>query len=569
MVINSEGLFGQFCPPTADVRPTPQVTVLRSYQVECVEAVLNAIATRRSVIFTSATGTGKTTIFCRIAEIALERNPGKKVLILAHRKELIEQAAERIRRVTGVHPEIEMAQHWASSVGRVVVSSIQTQISGMGGKGRMSRFDPKDFCLVVMDEAHRSVSVSWMEVQRYYLDGNPELKCVLCTATPDRGDGRALAQVAEYCAYRYPLTMAIDDGWLCGPRWKPIDVAELDYSNVQTSGGDLNQKQVGEILERDSMVVRMTGPILQQCAGKQTLVFAASVKQSIQMADAINAVQPASAIVVHGETANDQRKQAFADFAARRRQYLLNVGIVTEGTDLPGVEVVALCRPTKSRGLYEQMIGRGVRPLIGDVLSRIADSAERRAAIAASPKPFFTVIDFEGNAGRHSLVSLPDVLAGDMTPPQKARLKAKAKANLKAGDQATDVREAITQLAIDDERNLTAERRAVITAHVGRVSKAANPWELYGLTPPKLDERYRNIPKRVPQKIVLALVERGIDCAKMRDVDVWKAWRKLGDKPTLEQVKHLARLGYDPQEAASFSRDRVEDILRNQSVFLS
>lgn len=89
------------------------------------------------------------------------------------------------------------------------------------------------------------------------------------------------------------------------------------------------------------------------------------------------------------------------------------------------------------------------------------------------------------------------------------------------------------------------------------------------MTPPKADDRYRYTPKRVPMKIVNALAERGVDCADMRDVDVWKAWRKLGDRPTLEQVKHLAVLGHDPAESVKYSKDRVNEILGEYWEYIS
>lgn len=552
-----------------EAKPDPHhAHMLRDYQHAIVKSVIESCTWHRSVLFTSATGTGKTVCFVKIIDEFLRLNPTKKALVLAHRRELISQAADRIYRDTGIMPEVEMASDWAMGFGRVVVSSVQTQVSGMAGEGRMTRFDPKDFAVVVFDEAHRAVSHSWMRVQKYYLDGNPDLKCVLCTATPDRSDGKGLAQVADHCAFVYPLKQAVHDGWLCSPMWKVLEVADLDYSAVHVVAGELNQKEVGEILERDAIVMRMAKPIVRECIGKQTLVFAGSVKQSKHLADIINVDQPDSAVVVHGNTPDEERKRAFEDFAARRKQFLINVGIVTEGTDLPGVEVVALCRPTKSRGLYEQMIGRGVRTVIAHELSRMATPDERKKAIAASDKPHFTVIEFEGNAGRHALVTLPDVLAGDMTPPQKAKLKAKAKAALELGE-STDVERALEQMRADEAKEEQARKRAAIKAAVKYQVKGHNPWELYGVTPPKADDRYRYTPKRVPMKIVNALAERGVDCADMRDVDVWKAWRKLGDRPTLEQVKHLAVLGHDPAESVKYSKDRVNEILGEYWEYIS
>jgi len=176
---------------------------LRPYQEAAVEGVYEAWQTSRATLIVQPTGTGKTIVCAHV----IDRLPEGRVMVLAHREELIFQAADKIQRVTGRAPDIEMAEMRADhgplwDRARVVVSSIQTQCAGASGAPRMKRFDPADFGLVIVDEAHHATAPTYRRVVDHYRQ-NPDCRVLGVTATPDRHDEEALGQVFESVAYDY------------------------------------------------------------------------------------------------------------------------------------------------------------------------------------------------------------------------------------------------------------------------------------------------------------------------------------------------------------------------------
>lgn len=436
---------------------------------------------RDSTLVVLPTGGGKTILF---ATVIGERAHLGRTIVLAHREELIQQAATKIKAVTGMQPEIEMASQWADrhsmyERANVVVSSIQTQVAGQGGKGRMTRFDPLQFSTLIVDECHHATADTYRRVIAHYRQ-NPNLKVLGVTATPDRADEAALGQIFESVAYSYEISDAIRDGWLVPIRQRMVEVEALDLSNVRTTAGDLNGGQLGDILENEPILLAMATPTLEISCGlekgtiaamvehknidnlptlvkrrRKSVIFAATVKQAERFAEILNRFLPGCASWVCGETDDDQRRQIFRDFSAGKTQYLVNVGICTEGWDEPTVEMVVVARPTKSRSLYTQMCGRGTRILPG-IVETLATPAERSAAIAASAKPSVEIIDFAGNAGRHKLVTTADILGGKMSADVVERAREKAKRG-----ESVDMLDELGQAkrAIDTEREQSEKRK--------------------------------------------------------------------------------------------------------------
>ncbi len=202
---------------------------MRQYQERIIGNVRTKFLTEQRTLIVAATGTGKTQMFSTIARDFLQT--GKRVMVLCHRDELIQQACARLRVITGVVPAVEKADQWSDEEGMhgkppLVVSSIQTQ-----HRGRMSRFHPRDFGLVIADEAHHAVADSWSKVLNYYGD-NPECKILGVTATPDRADGEMLGQMFQSVADIYTLTDAVEDGYLVPVRPLTIEIEGLDFSRV-------------------------------------------------------------------------------------------------------------------------------------------------------------------------------------------------------------------------------------------------------------------------------------------------------------------------------------------------
>lgn len=527
---------------------------LRPYQQEAVDAILEAWKTHQAALLVLPTGTGKTIIFAHL----VDRIPYGRVMILAHREELIWQACDKVRRVTGHEPDIEMAEYRADHGmlrrAKVVVSSIQTQMAGMGGDGRMTRFNPGQFAAVIVDEAHHATAASYRKVLAHYQQ-NEDLKILGVTATPDRADERALGQVFQTVAMDYELTDAIMDGWLVPIHQRAVTVQELDLSGVRTTAGDLNGADLARVMEYEKVLHAVAGPAMELMAGRRTLLFAASVAHAERLCEIFNRHKADSARFVCATTPSDKRRQIFDDYRNGEFQILTNVGIATEGFDEPGIEVIVQARPTKSRCLYAQMIGRATRPLTGTV-DGIDAAAGRRAAIAESRKPFCEVIDFVGNSGRHRLITAADILGGNFSDAvvDRARKKAEASGN------AEDVTDLLAQAQKEIEAEREARRRAFLTPDVKFITKSVDPFQLWGLQPWR--ERGWNAGRPATEKQIALLEKFGIP---VRDVNFTQASqliteiieRRQKGRCTYKQAKWLARYGY----RTDVSFDEAKEIL--------
>ena len=353
-----------------------------------------------------ATGTGKTVTFAALANDAKGR-----VLVVAHRDELIEQAATKLREVTGDRVDIEKANDGADlwNPCRIVVGSVQTLNSIRNGRPRMERLEPDKYGLVIIDECHHATADSYRRVIAHF-EKNPACRILGATATPDRADEESLGKIFRTVAYRYQLRDAIRDGYLCNVRCRSIPL-DLSFASIKDTAGDFNQGELGAIMEEDGALHGVVKAVREQGEGRKSIIFGVRVKHAEQLAEIFNRDEPGSARSISGGTPKDERAAIVSQFRKGQFRYLCNVGVATEGFDVPDVGCVAVARPTQSRALYTQMIGRGTRPLYECTL--FETPAERQAAIAASGKPDCLVIDFTDNARNHKLVSAIDILGDD------------------------------------------------------------------------------------------------------------------------------------------------------------
>jgi type I site-specific restriction endonuclease len=262
-----------------------------------------------------------------------------------------------------------------------------------------------------------------------------------------------------------------------------------------------------------------------------------------------------------GKTPKDQRHRIFGDFDTGRTQVLVNVGVATEGYDNPKVEVIVQGRPTKSRCLYAQIIGRSLRPLKG-VVDGLDAAEERKAAIASSEKPSALVLDFVGNAGRHKLMTTADILGGKVSEEAVARAIAKAKKNCKAirMDEALDEAERDIQREIEERKRREAARKAHLVAKAQFSTKAINPFDVFELTPAKV--RGWDSGKQLSEKQRACLVKQGINPdgvpyaqAKQLLLEVFKRWSTA--RCSFKQARILKTRGY----SADVSRDEAKKII--------
>ena len=366
---------------------------MRPYQENAIAGAFKAWEENTSALIVLPTGLGKTVVF---SEIVRRFQPARS-MVIAHREELIFQAAEKIKRVTGLDGGVEMGEYTAGFFGQMppyVVSTVQTQCSGGDGGGRMTKFLPGEFGLVVIDEAHHATAGTYRRVIDYYRQ-NPECKILGVTATPDRADEEALGQVFDAVAYDYQILDAINQGWLVPVQQQMVTVESMDFSNIKTTAGDLNQGELAEVMEEEDNLQRVAVPTVEICGDRRAIVFATTVKQAERLCEIINRYRPDKAVWLCGKTDKERRRKMLADFKAGVVQFVVNVGVLTEGFDDSGVEVIVMARPTKSRALYAQMAGRGTRPhdSIAHLLGDVETDAERCALIRNSSKPACLIVE--------------------------------------------------------------------------------------------------------------------------------------------------------------------------------
>lgn len=320
---------------------------LRPYQEEARQAVESEWEKGNSrTLLVLPTGCGKTIVFAKITEDCVRS--GARVLILAHRGELLDQAADKIKKTTGLQCAVEKAEESClSSWYRVVVGSVQTLMR----EKRLNQFDPGYFDTIIIDEAHHCISDSYQRILNHFSGAN----VLGVTATPDRGDMRNLGQVFESLAYEYTLPKAIKEGYLSPIKALTIPL-KMDLSGVGVQSGDFKVGDLGTAL--DPYLYQIAEEMAKYCRERKTVVFLPLVKTSQKFRDILNE-RGFSAAEVNGESAD--RAQILADFDTGRYNVLCNSMLLTEGWDCPSVDCIVVLRPTKVRSLYCQMVGRGTR----------------------------------------------------------------------------------------------------------------------------------------------------------------------------------------------------------------
>jgi superfamily II DNA or RNA helicase len=439
-------------------------TTLRPYQEDCARAVVSDLATYDSTLVEAATGTGKTVIFCAIAL----RWP-TPVLIIAHREELIAQAAQKVHEATGTAPGVEMAEASIARQGlfalpKVVVASVQT----LSQPGRLGAFPRDAFGLVVVDEAHHAVAVTYRRVLDYF-----RAKRLGVSATPKRADDVALGQVFQSVAFRYGIVDAVDDGWLVPVSQQCVKVEGLDFSAVRSLAGDFNEGELERILTEETILHKVAAPTVQLSGDCPALVFCCTVKHAELMSAVLGRYKPGSSAWLSGATSKEVRRETVQRYKDGKLQFLCNCGLFLEGFDAPVTSVVVMARPTKSAPLYAQVLGRGTRPLPG-VVDGVPTAEGRKAAIAASPKRGMLALDFVGNAGRHKIVTAADVLGGRYGIPVRDYARETVSAENRPVPVAEALDRAEAELAL---ANAMAERRRRILARAEYQTREVSPFD--------------------------------------------------------------------------------------------
>ena len=309
------------------------MTQLRTYQSDAVSAVFKRWDNDRAALIVMATGTGKTVVFSEIVrQWCSDAGNEGRVLVLAHRRELVEQAREKMA-------------DWSCDADRIDAATVQ------GIARRLDRTDPDEYGLVVIDECHHAASKSYRRILDHFRNAD----VLGVTATPERSDGKSIAKVFGMPCYSYTMSDAISQGYLSPVTVIPTNI-KPDLSNVRTVAGDYSDKDLADAIE--PWLDSAAAWIKDNAADRRTVVFLPLIKTAEKMAEICEA-HGLTAAEVDGQSAN--RAQVLADFAAGKYQVLCNAMLLTEGWDCPEVDCILVMRPTKSRALYVQMVGRGTR----------------------------------------------------------------------------------------------------------------------------------------------------------------------------------------------------------------
>lgn len=320
---------------------------LRPYQQQAKDAIFseweNGI---KKTLLVLPTGCGKTIVFAKVAEECVKG--GSRVLILAHRGELLDQAADKIGKSTGLGCATEKAEQTCiGSWFRIVVGSVQSMMR----EKRLNQFPNNYFNTIIIDEAHHCISESYQKVLRHF----PDAEVLGVTATPDRGDMQNLGTVFESLAYEYTLPRAIKEGYLSPIKAVTIPL-KIDMSAVGVQAGDFKSGDIATAL--DPYLESIAEEMEKYCSDKKTVVFLPLVKTSQKFRDILNN-HGFRAAEVNGDSKD--RAEILEAFDKDQYNVLCNSMLLTEGWDCPSVDCIVVLRPTKVRSLYCQMVGRGTR----------------------------------------------------------------------------------------------------------------------------------------------------------------------------------------------------------------
>lgn len=348
---------------------------LRPYQQDCLSTLAHRyLSGGRRLLVSLPTGTGKTVIFSQFPRFFRMK---RRLLVLAHRKELLDQALDKFRAVDDtLSVGIEQAGRSAGDA-RVIVASVQT----LQGK-RLESLDPDQFYLVVVDEAHHAVAPSYKQIFSHLgllAPGSPKL-LVGFTATPRRGDRRALGEVFEEIAYSKGIEEMIRDGFLCPIRgWRVRSRVNLD--GVKVRAGDFVESALANVVDNAPRNDLLIGAYRKLAANRRCIAFCVNVAHAQHVASAFQSAG-LRARAVWGAMPPDERAQVLEDLSRGKVDVVTNCNVLTEGFDEPSIDCVLMARPTRSLALYVQMVGRGTRlhPGKNDLLViDIADNSRKHA----------------------------------------------------------------------------------------------------------------------------------------------------------------------------------------------
>lgn len=431
-------------PLRADSPDAPRVSlvapkkaiVLRDYQQAATEACLRDLKTHRSALIVLATGLGKTILFCKLVE-----HYEGRVLVLAHLEELLQNARDDLRAITGEAVGTERGDEHHEGE-RIVVGLIQSV------RTRLHHFKPNHFSLIIIDEAHHATSKDYRRVIDYFGGA----KVVGLTATDGRADGASLP--FETCSYRMDIREGISQGYLVPITGQRVIITGLDLTRVKRKdggAGDFDESALDNEMVRGAHAI--ADVLTSDYIWDKGILFFPGCQSAQLTCEALNEREPGCAVYIDGTIKGTQRRELIAKLRNGEARWLCNVGIATEGFNWPEASVVGMCSPTLSRPAYAQRVGRGTRPLAG-LLVGLSTTGQRKAAIAGSRKPSMLILDFVGISANVDLVTHETFLE----PPQPAKEEREGDDSETFGTEAEDIPEERT---VDVNLNIQALAKGI------------------------------------------------------------------------------------------------------------
>lgn len=373
------------------VAPKKEI-VLRDYQQAATEACLRDLKKYRSSLIVLATGLGKTILFCKL----VEQWEGR-VLVLAQLEELLQNARDDLRSITGEAVGTERGDEHHEGE-RIVVGLIQSV------RSRLHHFRPDHFSLIIIDEAHHAASKDYRRV----IDHFPGAKVIGLTATDGRADGKSLP--FETCSYRMDIFQGIEQGYLVPITGQRVVITGLDLTRVKRKDGgegDFDESSLDNEIVRGAHAI--ADVLTTDFIWEKGILFFPGCQSAQMTSEALNEREPGCSVYIDGTITGKQRRELIDRLRNGESRWLCNVGIATEGFNWPEASVVGMCSPTLSRPAYAQRAGRGTRPLAG-LLNGLTSSGLRKAAIAGSRKPSMLILDFAGISANLDLVTHESLL---------------------------------------------------------------------------------------------------------------------------------------------------------------
>lgn len=369
---------------------------LRPYQKECIDAVESFWADNpaQNAGVSLPTGAGKTVIMSAMAKRAVDR--GERVVIIVHRHELVEQTVAKLQAADPMLFVGVVKANRNEVMADVIVASLQT----LARPGRVEKLGRVD--MVIYDEAHGSASDSAIDVMKRLGAIGEGAKAAGFSATFYRADRRPLDVVWDEIVYEKDILWAVREGYLSDAEGLAVPIKGLDLGGVKESGGDYQDKALGQAMLDAHAAEQVARAFLENAADRKAICFAPTVAAAGAISAELNSLG-ITAETVTGKTPAGERKEMYARLRSGATRVLSSVAVLTEGFDEPSVDCVIMARPTKSQGLYVQCVGRGLRLSPG--------------------KKDCLILDVSGSAEENSLIALPDLAGVEKEPGEPRSLK--------------------------------------------------------------------------------------------------------------------------------------------------